>query len=223
MRAFASLLIAYLAMAAVSRAAPEASAACVSHAIGVDISHSEGTIGSIFGQSVGQTFLAADTLIRSISVWKTQPACSCTAPVRLWVTHTDSTGKPLVHRPEHVVLKGPVARVIGDSVTRAPVRVQYRFDPPLRLPRPGLYALFAQDYCSVSYQAHVNRTGNLYPDGRLWRTTRSEGTGLPDCAIVGVFGWGYELYDMIFEVEFCRDVTTSSQKKTWGKLKTTYR
>jgi hypothetical protein len=48
------------------------------------------------GSSVGETFLATDTLIKSISVWRHQPA-SYSGPgpgLKLWIVGTGPSGVP---------------------------------------------------------------------------------------------------------------------------------
>jgi hypothetical protein len=206
---------------------------CESCTIGLDLSYRQGTLPwegtavAIFGGSVGQTFPAVDTLIKSISVWQRQGPCSCTSPIKLWVTRTDSSGSFedgfYAFRPGDIIQEGPVARVFGDSATQAPKRIRYSFDPPLRLPGPGNYALFVQDLCSTGIEVYTN-SSNAYPHGRMARTSRSEFYGCNLAAsYVIVYDFERDRFDMLFEVEFCRTTSTPVQRETWGKLKARYR
>ena len=47
------------------------------------------------------------------------------------------------------ILSGPALVRFGDGVH--PVKLQYAFDPPLALPRPGKYAFFIQPECAFLY------------------------------------------------------------------------
>jgi hypothetical protein len=35
--------------------------------------------------------------------------------------------------------------------------------------------------------------------------------------------WGREDFDLCFEIEYCREVTTPTHRETWGRLKVNYR
>ncbi len=89
-----------------------------------------------WGSAVGESFVADDTLIKSISVWRHAVGSGDYGfPMKLWVVGTDSTGYP---QPYDVVLEGPTLRVPADSGASRPIKVQYVFDPPLALPSRGL-------------------------------------------------------------------------------------
>ncbi len=83
-----------------------------------------------------QTFYAADTLIRSITLWRRASRDTASQGVSLSIHTTDASGAPasttLYDSPN--VSNGP-----GDGVY--PVPFVFEFDPPWVLPRPGEYAL----------------------------------------------------------------------------------
>jgi hypothetical protein len=189
-------------------------AACSSWSIGVDTSFAAfGTVSGIFGEASGQTFLATDTLVRSIAVWRDPYPND--SPMKLWITGVDSTtGKPITGQ---VILDGPVLVVLdGDRVH--PTRIRYDFDPPFALPGPGRYAFFVQQLC-IGYFELLYADSDQYPGGVLWRTGRSQFGG---CYLRGN-PFGFVDSDMVFEIEFCDTSATPVRRMPWGRLKLIYR
>src|SRR5881409_471447 len=111
---------------------------CSPESVGVDTSladHSFLGVGAIDGEGPGETFMAVDTLIRSITVWRVAVQTPNATPMKLWITEADSIGMPLIG---NVVFDGPALSVpYGDGIH--PIEIQYSFDPPLALPHRGRY------------------------------------------------------------------------------------
>jgi len=177
----------------------------------------------MLGKANGQSFVAVDTLIRSITAWRTFGQDTVIWPIKLWITRVGPDGYPLLGG-EGIVLEGPSKVFIGDGVH--PVELRYDFDPPFPLPGPGQYVFFLQGSCVVPSdlmctQPADNRTlwPDAYPGGQRWVTGRSSA-----CILDGVETGQYDVVnDLLFTIEFCHDTVTSTRPKTWGDLKKAYR
>jgi hypothetical protein len=90
------------------------------------------------GSAVGQTFLAADTLIKSITVWR-PPGNYSVWSAHLYVTRTDANGRPTVGQ---TLLDGPTLTVLDSDPPGQLIPMPFVLDPPLTLPGPGVYAFF---------------------------------------------------------------------------------
>src|SRR5436309_7351052 len=72
-----------------------ARADCRAESVSVDTSRGDSYTGGIVGHSPGETFIARDTLISSISVWLEPEDWNNGWPMKLWVVNVDSaTGVP---------------------------------------------------------------------------------------------------------------------------------
>src|SRR5439155_9852777 len=80
---------------------------CAPETVRTDTSEAQGRVACFFGGSAGQTFLARDSLIRSISVWRI--AGETYPPMKLWITRTDTTGVPITCCD--ILLDGPIVQV----------------------------------------------------------------------------------------------------------------
>src|SRR6266487_1766626 len=143
---------------------------CTGPTIGVDTSLADGRDGPILGEAVGQTFLATDTLIQSITIWRPIPPDTNVFGIHIWITTTDATGRPAVGG---IIRNGPTLSIpYGDNIH--PVRYDFVFDPPQALTRPGLYyfALTA-DPC-FGFWDILQDDHNDYPDGEVWENGRTQ-------------------------------------------------
>ena len=61
---------------------------------------------SIFGQANGQSFMATDTLIHSITAWRTFGQDTVIWPVKLWITRNRPDGYPMINE-QGILLEGP--------------------------------------------------------------------------------------------------------------------
>jgi len=182
-----------------------ASCDCLPVSVGLDSSQADNSGGSLLGEGIGQTFLAADTLITSLTVWRVQDEDA--VGMHLYFVGVDSTGRP---EYDNILLDGPSLYMLnGHEFT-------FQFDPPFALPRPGKYAFFLFTApCIGLFDILATDHPDAYPDGEVWATGRSP------CVMNGDLR-SYPA-DFCFRVEFCRDVVTATKRETWGQLKTRYR
>lgn len=184
--------------------------------VGVDTSQADHNshVGVRCGEAPGETFVATDTLVRSITVWRAAIETPHDGGFKLWITKVDSAGIP---QRDQAVLEGPVKYFpLGDGVH--PIKMQFSFDPPFALPAPGRYFFAVQDYCGTTWDLLVNLE-DAYPDGSLWRGAI---TCFDGCGYLGnpdiITSW-----DLIFAIEFCKEIPTPVRTTSWGRLKTIYR
>ena len=191
-----------------------ATAGCSIVSVSIDTTNAYigGTASAILGEGIGQTFVANDTLIESITVWRPAPQDTNYAPMKFWITNVDiTTGAP---QPYSVVFSGDTLIIpFGDHVHAT--AIQYSFSPPFRLPHKGEYFFAFQNTCAGYFDLLVDIADD-YPAGKAWRTNRSDFSG---CALAG----GSRIAeDLIFTIDFC-DTTTPVRRETWGTLKVRYR
>ncbi len=185
---------------------------CPTSSIGIDTSKANGLDGPVLGEAEGETFLATDTLLSSLTVWRIAAEDTSAAGWHLYITATDSTGAPA---PNSILLDGPtVFNIHGDGVHPIPIR--FDFVPPFALPHPGKYYFALQaNPCGGFFNMELNGT-NAYPDGDFWRNGRTT-----DCHLRN----GPEEFlnvDVIFTMEFC-GAMSPARSATWGELKSQYR
>jgi len=191
--------------------------ACSLIVIGVPVD-SATSGGTIVHRGLGQTFLANDTLIASLTVWRIASEDSnWTIGLRPYFMATDSTGMPDVDR---IVYMAPALVILnGDGVH--PIEFKWTFEPPIALPSTGKYAFFLfQDPCAVYFDILTTGLGGaIYPDGELWATDLNPGGGCLPVPYMSSFPNG----DIVFAMEFCDTSTTPTRPNTWGELKVRYR
>jgi hypothetical protein len=172
--------------------------------------------GTFFGRALGQTFLAVDTVITRITVWR-PPNIIDVVGAHLIVTTVDPNQRPVT---QEVLLDGPTVRVRDSDPPGQLIRLDFVIEPPLVLPRPGLYAFFLQrEDCDSGETRLVASTSNPYPYGIYWLTGRT--IFLP-CGLRSVDG-GEDYTDLIFEIEYCKPDVTAVRARSWGELKMLYR
>ena len=189
-------------------------AACEINKIGVDTSQATGLGGPILGEAEGEVFLASDTLISTITVWRIASEDTNYTGWHLFITTTDSTGAPA---PDAILLDGPtIVNPYGDGIHIIPMR--FSFSPPFALPRPGKYYFAIQaDPCDGFFNMVFNDS-NAYADGEFWRNGRTFFSG---CHLRN-YPEQFPSADLVFTIEFC-DPTTPARPLTWGRLKSRYR
>jgi hypothetical protein len=171
------------------------------------------------GEAVGQTFYATDTLVTKLTVWR--PANNLSAiGAHLFITAVDTTWNPPRPTTGAILLDGPTILVYSSNPPGATIEMPFVIDPPLALPHPGYYAWFLQaENCSPGEPWIIAADDtNPYPQGIYWLTSRS----LTSCVLPGVAG-GEDNTDLLFRIEFCREITTAALQQTWGALKVIYR
>lgn len=164
------------------------------------------------GEAVGQTFVAADTLVSSITFYRPAIIDTSFTGFHLYIVETDSTGKP---RPGSLVLNGPtVYNFYGDGKHLVPFR--FDFDPPVALPHAGVFEAAVQaEPCGGALQFSYAVT-DQYSGGAIWFHSRTNPCSLrtgPSSS---------PSQDMIFSITFCGP-SVPSRVDTWGFLKVRYR
>ena len=84
-----------------------------------------------------------------------------------------ATGVPY---PPSVIYEGPAITTTPGEPGRA-AEVKWTLDPPVVLPKAGLYAFFIQNLCDGFFNLLADDR-NSYSEGILWVTTRSD---VSDC------------------------------------------
>lgn len=200
--------------------APAVMASCVPDTVRLDPSLWNGSVGTYLGNAVGQTFWAAETLVRRITVWRT-PNDYDGIPTRIFITHVDTTQTPPRPDNHQILQSGPEVLVPDSEPPGQLIEVPFVFDPPVSLPRRGLWAFMLQrSGCDVGLSIFAERFDNPYPDGMFWRTGRTDGG---PCILRAVNVSTGSNVDILFEIEFCSADTTPTVRKSWGHLKAFYR
>jgi len=215
---FAGRLVATMVFALVLGNPAQGRTDCVAVSTGLDTSYAYpdtiSAMGLRCGEAGGQTFLATDTLIASVAVWRSHVQTPYGGNLKLWITEVDSLGTPDLDR---ILLEGPIITVpFGDGIH--PIKMEWTFDTPFALPRRGTFYLAAQDFCGGHWDLVVNKD-NAYTQGSAWRSGISCFSG----CYLRKFPDGFSDVDLIFNVGFCSDTPTPAIRRTWGQLKMLYR
>lgn len=206
-----------LAPAIASSAKPQSdvASACEVETVGIDTSHGNALDAVFFGRAFGQVFLAPESLLSSVTVWRPAgPRASATA-VRLFITETKTNPFALAPDPQTILAVGD-AKLAPDS-SDIPIPLRWEFDPPVALPRRGYFAIALKDddpYCSGIFTFVVD-TLKTYEDGVAWRISPT---------ILCTMGPGVSPreWDLVFWLEFCRPPVAVSEE-SWGRIKAIYR
>ena len=219
-RVGASMVGVALLAAALGGAPAGGDPVCVPVHAGLDPAIWDVSRGPILGDALGQVFLAEDTLITRLTVWR-RPNNRSVIGAHLYITAVDTTRNPPRPNTGAILLDGPTVHVYDSDPPGQLIEMPFVIDPPLALPRPGLYAFFLQaEDCDQGDAWEITASDqNPYPYGIYWVT----GIVTSTCALRGVEGGG-DNDDLIFDIEFCRpDATTPTLKSSWGRIKTIYR
>ena len=132
---------------ALAGAAPALGAPCTfPTAIGVDVANVDTFMATQSCRGWGQVFLASDTLIESISVWRPWYPGLDGQPRYLLILGT-LAGNDRVPDVNRLLLDaGPRGNEIGEGIH--PVEYRWVFDPPFALPHKGrfLFDILAPDF-----------------------------------------------------------------------------
>lgn len=180
---------------------------------GVDPNLANSSGGVILGEAVGQTFHADALLIESITVWRVAYEDTNQFGMHVYVTATDSLGRP---NSRQVLASGPdVYHLFGDGTH--PIEFEFVFDPPLSLPSIGNYYFTIQSVPCYGFWDLAAVDGlDYYPAGHAWANSRSL-----ECTL-SPFAFSYPSADLCFRIRYC-DISTPTQRTTWGHLKAIYR
>jgi hypothetical protein len=212
-------VLAALLIAAIATASAAAPGNCLSVIAGLDTTSRNSSRSTILGSAVGQTFRAVDTVVRRITVWRGPNDIDGIA-TKLFITAVDTTRIPAypLTVADSILHSGPTVLVRNSDPPGQLIRMDFILDPPLVLPHSGIYAFFLQrEYCDAGESAYIAAEPGIYPDGTFWVTTRA----VAACYLPNIKTW--EDLDLIFEIEYCRDLTTPTRRATWGQLKILYR
>ena len=168
--------------------------------------------------SWNQLFVAEDTLIRSITVWRPARNDSMDTPMKLYITEVDSSFG--LQRPDtkKILLDGPnIVVPAGDGIH--PIQCTWILDPPFNLPRRGQFSFqVKEDLCGGGFLI-LGSTSNPYPFGGAWQTDQNV-----DCRAAGCcpqeYPWHGEM-DLVFQIESC-DLSVPTVSSSWGRMKASY-
>jgi len=214
------VLASLLGVARMSACEPAAAqVTCVPDTVGLGLSWANSSRATFLGKALGQTFLAPDTVITRITVWRWRNDIDAVG-TRLFVTEVDTSRTPPRPNTGAILLNGPIVFVRDSDPPGDFLEMSFALDPPLALPRPGIYAFFLQrEGCDGGETVIAANALNPYPHGSYWITGRI--TAL-SCALRAVDG-GEDNLDLLFEIEFCSTRVTPVRARTWGELKLRYR
>jgi hypothetical protein len=218
---FVRIAMAVMIVSVLALAARAAAGDCTEVIAGNDTTLWNTSRGTFLGEAVGQTFHASDTLITRITVWRPPNDTFLGAfENRLFVTAVDSTSfHPREPNTWAILQSGPSVLVRDSDPPGLPIRMDFILAPPPALPGRGTYAFFIQrEGCDPGETRIIGKEPGNYNQGEIWYTGRT--TTLP-CALMPA--WAWEDVDFCFEIEYCREVTTPTHPKTWGRLKAIYR
>jgi hypothetical protein len=127
--------------------------------VGSDPSLADTVVTEYLDRDLGQTFLATDTLIRSLTVWRPALPDTDGLYIHLFIVGVDSTGVVIA---DDIVLDGPrVVNFVGDGIH--PVPLKFEFDPPFALPHRGEYCFVPLwDFCAAGFSPLTSKQ-NVYP------------------------------------------------------------
>jgi hypothetical protein len=186
--------------------------------VAVDPARADTTVLAYLCRGYGQVFLASDTLIQSISIWRPAQPPLDGRPRHLFITETitDPRDQRLYPDVQRVLLDaGLLVNVVGDGIH--PVEYRWVFDPPFALPHRGkfFFAVLASENSAWLIPAV---TTDPYPEGEAWELSPAI-----DCSPGPPFGDTPPHLDLVFEVRFCATGATPTPRKSWGGLKVIYR
>lgn len=189
---------------------------CTPIVVAVDTVGWDGSAGTFLGRAVGQSFYAPARMLRKLTLWR--PAYRAPGGGHLFITEVDSSLTPPRPNTRAILHDGLTLNVPDSDPPGQLVEMPFVFDPPLQLPRPGMYAWFVQtEFCDPGEIRFVGHSDNPYPYGNTWLTGRA----LSSCFLAPVAD-GVETADYAFRLEFC-DSVTPVRSRSWGQLKMHYR
>jgi hypothetical protein len=191
---------------------------CTPVLVGIDTTFANTSRSPFLGKALGQTFLAQDTVLSRITIWRWRNDLSVVG-VHLFITAVDTTQTPPRPDTQQILLDGPTLTVYDSAPPGQFIELAFELSPPLVLPRPGLYAWFVQaDACNGGsvWNIAANDT-NPDPNGNYWITNRA----VQGCYLPAVSG-GEDLTDLLYQIEYCRAETTPTLRRSWGELKVIY-
>jgi hypothetical protein len=206
------------ALAAVPSVEAKAAPECLSTSIGVDTSLANAELLVWQREFWNQLFVASDTLIQSITVWRPARDTLQFVSAKLYIMAVDSSFD--MERPDwhHVLLDGPTIPNSPGGDGTHPIPLTWSFDPPFALPSRGQFSFELRPSDCFSPFPVLAASDNPYLGGDAWEM---ESTGSCDVGCCAGQRYG-PLVDMVFRIEFCEPVV-AAQVQTWGRVKASYR
>ena len=173
--------------------------------------------GVFDGRTADQVFLAADTLITAITVWRGEQDYENGTPMRLYLTEVEFQGGRFRPDPSRILLAGE--QILAGGPSDVPIPIRYEFDPPFSLPRRGHFSFAIKvetQNCRGAFTLRADSLGG-YADGDLWRTKADPF----DCTYFGGVPLWQEGRDLMFKIEFCLP-PVAVLPQTWGRVKSRY-
>ncbi len=201
---------------------PASAMVCPAESVGTGAANGNLALWAILGRAWNQEFVAQDTLVSAVTVWRAPPDSGTWDGAlqgwHLFITEveTDYDGRI---RPKiwPVLFDGGVYFVPPTDGVH-PFKVRWDINPPFALPHKGEFSFAIKDhYCDYHVSALVDTT-NPYPEGELWKSfATNDCSGLGQATMLMPLTW-----DLIFEIEFC-EASVPVRGTTWGALKAIYR
>ena len=189
-------------------------AACQTDTVGVDTSLATDQYTFVLGDAIGQIVVAPETLISSITFWRSAYIDTGYTGLHLYIVGTDSLGRP---NTADVIANGPTVYNYYGSLGR-PTPFRFEFNPPLALPRRGKYEVAMQsDPCDWVFYFIYSRK-DVYPDGEVWWHDQTALSGYR----LRINPEEFPAWDLVFQIEFCGPMTPTLPS-TWGAVKDRYR
>jgi hypothetical protein len=189
-------------------------APCQPTTLSVDVALADTAAFAFQCRGMAQTFVAPDTLIAAITVWRPPSDFLDYRARDLYVLGTFPGGDP----DPSDLLYGPtsVSNLSSDTLNALPYR--FAFDPPLALPHRGVFAFVVQAGDAESWLLSASNN-DPYPAGVACTTGPVFACARPGAATCYEAPW----LDLCFSIEFCNTVAVGTISRSWGKLKILYR
>jgi len=168
------------------------------------------------GRAWGEVFLAQDTLVEAITVWRWPADTTNVTPLQLYITGAVAVGSDFVPSGRILLSGSTLANPYGDGVH--PVEYRYALQPAFALPARGHYYFGVKETTCFSSVPILADTVDSYADGQAWKrgpTFACIGLGSPQPS-------DPPSTDLVFRIEFC-GMATPTNSETWGRLKIRYR
>jgi hypothetical protein len=180
---------------------------------GIDTSVAKFAEYALLGEAAGETITCPETVVTGFTVYRPALIPGGGVGYRLFVVPTDSLGQPLVTQFINDSWVAP--SVDGDG--QHPTPIHFDLDPPILLPRPGVYEFaIGPSPCGGDirylYSTHDEYAGGVFVEHGRSACTLANWPGASPTT------------DLIFRIEFCGPPnTTTTRAVTWGSVKAVYR
>lgn len=166
------------------------------------------------GRSLAQTFVASDSLLSSVTVWRAADPNAHINPMHLYLCGVDSTGRP---DTQNILLDGPT--IVCACQGNEPMPVRFELSTPLGLVRSHSYCFAIKedsDNCFGGFGLAVDSLDD-FANGSAWEIHAT-----PNCHGLGLSTFELQGNDLAFVLEFCSDAVPT-RSGTWGRAKEMYR